>query len=212
MGHDPRRGDWLNRKDCRIANEDAKDEPSGPGGAWREKALPTFAPERLANVLIRRPSFPPWSRQVQGDTFESIRIAEIGHVKTPYSVAPHVPRKLLHRWDAPLCQVAIPLGPQGFLLICEIDGVDDPATLPPVIARRLWPEQRGSEVRDLTQPRSGDVNRLDVERQQVGPQTAPGDSSSETTRATRRALPRAISSSGFWSSSASIGFDSHTGM
>ena len=44
------------------------------------------------------------------------------------------------------------------------------------------------------------------------PQLAPGDSSPETTCATRRALPPAMRSSGLRSSSASIGFESQTGM
>jgi hypothetical protein len=103
----------------------------------------------------------------------------------------------MHRWYAPLGQVAVPLSPEGLLLIGEVEGVDDLAALPAVVARRLRSDTRVSEVRDVTQPRSGGVNRIDLERQRSGPQTAPGDSSSETTRATRRALPRAISSRGF---------------
>jgi hypothetical protein len=93
--------------------------------------------------------------------------------------------------------VAIPLSPKRFLIVREIEGVDDVAALPTVVAWRLRPEAWVGEVRDVTQPRSSGVNRIDVKRQRVGPQTAPGDSSSETTRATRRALPRAINSSGF---------------
>jgi hypothetical protein len=112
-------------------------------------------------------------------------------------VTPHVSGELLHRWYATLGEVAIPLGPQGLLLISEVEGIDDLAVLPAVITRWLWPPAWVSEVGDLTQPRSGGVSRIDVECQRAGPQTAPGDSSSETTRATRRALPRAINSSGF---------------
>jgi hypothetical protein len=108
--------------------------------------------------------------------------------------------------------VAVPLSPKALLVSGEVEGVDDLTALPAVVAGRLRSEAWVGEVRDVTQPRSGGVNRIDVERQRSGPQTAPGDSSSETTRATRRALPRAISSSGFLSSSASIGRDSQTGM
>lgn len=112
-------------------------------------------------------------------------------------MTPHVSGKLLHRWDAPLGEVAIPLSPEGLLLICEVEGVDDLAALPAVVAWWLRPKAWVGEVWDVTQPRAGGINRIDVERQRSGPQTAPGDSSSETTRATRRALPRAINSSGF---------------
>jgi hypothetical protein len=112
-------------------------------------------------------------------------------------VTPYVSGKLIHRWYAPLGQVAVPLSPKGLLLVGEVEGIDDLAALPAVVARRLRSDARVSEVRDVTQPRTGGVNRIDVERQRSGPQTAPGDSSSETTRATRRALPRAINSRGF---------------
>ncbi len=98
------------------------------------------------------------------------------------------------------------------LVIREVEGVDHVAVLPAAVARRPRPKARVSTMWDLTQPRAGGVNRDDVERQRARPQTAPGDSSSETTRATWRTLPRAINSSGFWSSSASIGLDSQTGM
>jgi hypothetical protein len=46
--------------------------------------------------------------------------------------------------------VAIPLSPQGLLLICEVEGVDDRAALPAVVAGRLRPQEWVSEVRDLT--------------------------------------------------------------
>jgi hypothetical protein len=45
--------------------------------------------------------------------------------------------------------MAIPLSPQGLLLICEVEGVDDLAALPAVVAGWLRPEARVSEVRDL---------------------------------------------------------------
>jgi hypothetical protein len=51
----------------------------------------------------------------------------------------------------------------------EVEGVDDLAALPPVVTRRLRSEAWVGEVRDVTQPRSGGVNRIDVERQRSGP-------------------------------------------
>jgi hypothetical protein len=159
--------------------------------------MPALLPERFADALIGRPSFAAWCRPCEPDACESVHIAEIGHVEPSHSVAPDVSRQLLHRWYAPLGEVAIPLSPQRLPLIGEVEGVDDVASLPAVVARRLRPEVWVGAVRDLTQPRACGVNRIDVERQPPRPQTAPGDSSSETTRATRRALPRAINSSGF---------------
>jgi len=103
----------------------------------------------------------------------------------------------MHRWYAPLGEMAIPLSPQRVLLVGEVESVDDVAALPTVVTWRLRPNAWVSAAGNVTQPRAGGVNRIDIECQRARPQTAPGDSSSDTTRATRRALPRAISSSGF---------------
>jgi hypothetical protein len=197
LADDFRRWDRVSGEDGRIFNEEAEHQPIGPRGAGRKKSLPALVPERFAHVLIGRPRLPAWSRQRQADALESIRIAEIGHVEGLHSMAPDVAGELVHRWYAALREVAIPLSPKRFLVVSEVEGVDDVAALPAVIARRLRPEAWVGEVRDLTQPCSRRVDRIDVERQRVGPQTAPGDSSSETTRATWRALPRPINSSGF---------------
>jgi len=159
--------------------------------------MPAVLRERFADVLTGRPAFAAWCRQREPDACESVCFAEICHVERSHAVTPDVSRKLLHRWNAPFGEVAIPLSPERLLLIGEVEGIDDVAALPAVVARRLWPSAWVSAVRDLTQPRAGGVGRIDVERQRGRPQTAPGDSSSETTRATRRALPRAINSSGF---------------
>ena len=103
----------------------------------------------------------------------------------------------MHRWYAPLGEMAIPLSPERVLVVGEVESVDDVAALPTVVTWRLRPYARVGAVGNVTQPRAGGVNRINTECQRAGPQTAPGDSSSDTTRATRRALPRAISSSGF---------------
>jgi hypothetical protein len=93
--------------------------------------------------------------------------------------------------------MAIPLSPQRALHIGEIESVDDGAALPTAVTWRPRPNARVSAVGNVTQPRPGGVNRIDIKCKRARPQTAPGDSSSDTTRATRRALPRAINSSGF---------------
>lgn len=118
----------------------------------------------------------------------------------------------MQRWQAALGEVPVPLGPQRSLGVREVEGVDDVAVLPAVVAGRLRPGTGVGAVGNVAQPGARRVSCVDVECQRTGPQTAPGDSSSETTRATLRALPRAIRSSGLWSSSASIGLESHTGM
>ncbi len=169
LGHDPGRWDRLSGQDGRILNKETKSEPIGPRCARREKSAPALLPEQFADVLIGRPCFPAWSRQRQADAPESLRITEIGDGEGSDLVTPHVSGKLLHWWDAPLGEVAIPLSPQGLLLICEIEGVDDLAALPAVVARWLRPKAWIGEVRDVTQPRSGGINRIDVERQRLGP-------------------------------------------
>lgn len=181
----------------RIRDEEAEDEPVWPCGARREQAGPSIPPQRFADILVGRPASPAWSRWGQADAGEPSRIAEIGDFKPPDGVAPHISGKLPKRWDTTLGEVAIPLSPQRFLVVGEVERVEGVAALPAVVAGRLRPYVWIGVMCDVAQPRPRGRNRINVERQRAGPQTAPGDSSSETTRATRRTRPRAISSSGF---------------
>ena len=197
LGDDARRRDRLDRQEGRISNEQAEHEPIGARRARRQKSLPPLLPERLTHVLIGRPTSAARTRRDQPDPCQSLRGAEISHVEAGHSVAPEISRELLQRWDAPLGQMAIPLSPQRLLLVTEVESIDDVASLPAVVTWRLRANARVSPVRNLTQPPAGGVNRIDIQCQRARPQTAPGDSSSDTTRATRRALPRAINSSGF---------------
>jgi hypothetical protein len=112
--------------------------------------MPPVLPECFADVLVARPRFPAWSWVGQADAAESGRVAEIGDLERSDPVTPHVAGKLLHRWYAPLGEVAIPLSPQGLLLVCEVEGVDDLAALPAVLTGWLRPEAWVSEVRDVT--------------------------------------------------------------
>jgi hypothetical protein len=200
------------RKRRLVGDEEAEHEPFGTSRARCKQPRPALPPQRLAHLLIRRPRLPARRWRCKVDASESVVRREVSNRELTHSVAPEIARKLMQRWYPPFREMAIPLGPQRVPLIGEVQGVDDLASLPPVVARRLRPKARIGVVRNVTQPRAGGADRIDVERQRRSPQTAPGDSSSDTTRATRRALPRAISSSGFWSSSASIGLESHTGM
>jgi hypothetical protein len=209
---DARWCDRLSRRDVFFVEEEAKHTPIGPGRARGKKPAPSLLPKLFTDVLTRRPSSAAWPRQCEADARESARITEIGHLEPSSSVTPHISWELLHRRYASFREVAIPLRPEGLLVVSEVERVDDIAPLPAAVAWWLRPKAWISAVRDLTQPRTCRVDRIDIECQSAGPQTAPGDSSSDTTRATRRALPRAINSSGFRSSSASIGLDSHMGM
>jgi len=150
LGHDGRRWDRLSGQDERILNKEAENEAIGSCCTRRKKPIPPVLPECFADVLVARPCFPAWSWEGQANAGESGRVAEIGDLERPDPVMPHVAGKLLHRWYAPLGEVAIPLSPQGLLLICEVEGVDDLAALPAVVAGRLRPEARVSEVRDVT--------------------------------------------------------------
>ena len=220
--HAGRRRRWLAndarrwQRSCREAGwvfgEQAEDEAIRSRGARSKQPGPSLSPERLTDLLVGGPALAARSGRAEADASEPVGGAEIGDLDPSHAVAPKVARELVQGWYAPLGQVPVPLGPEGLLCIGEVERVDDLAVLPAVVAGRSRTDTRVGGVGKVTQPGAGRVDRVDVERQRAGPQTAPGDSSSDTTRATLRALPRAISSSGFWSSSASIGRNSQTGM
>jgi hypothetical protein len=188
--------DRLSRQ-CSRGHEEAENQPIRSRCARSQKSLPTLVPEPLAHLLVVGPASAPGSRREQPYAREPVRRAEIGNVDRADAVAPDVTGELLQRRDASLGEVPIPLSPERVLAVGEVEGIDDVAALPAVVPRRLWASAWISSVRDLTQPRAGGVDRIDVEYQGARPQTAPGDSSSDTTCATRRARPRAIISSGF---------------
>lgn len=210
--NDARRRYWLRRQRRCFDDEEAEHDTVGARGARRQDPTPSLPPKRFTHLLIGRPTPSTWHRRAEIDAGESVGGCEIGNLEPRHRVAPHIARKLMQRWYAPLSEVPIPLGPQRVLGARKVEGINDFAALPSVIGRRLRPSTRVRFVGNVTQPCTSRVGRVDVECQRAKPQTAPGDSSSETTRATLRARPRAISSSGFWSSSASIGLESHTGM
>jgi hypothetical protein len=184
LSHDAGRRKRLRGKGGRVFDEEAEHESIGTCRTRCEDPMPPLLPQRLADGLIGGPSGATWCRQCEPDACESVCIAEIRHIQRVYSVAPDVSRKLVHRGYPTLREVAIPLSPERVLVVGEVEGVDDVAALPAAVAR--WPRPRVwiGAVRNLTQPRASGVNRNGIERQRARPQTAPGDSSSETTRAT----------------------------
>jgi hypothetical protein len=188
--------DGLSRQ-CGRGHEQAENQPVRPRCARRQESLPPLPPKPLANLLVGGPASAPGLRRDQPYTGEPSRRAEIGDVERAHAVAPDVSGELLQRWDASLGEVPIPLSPERLLVVGEVERVDDVAALPAVVPRGLWASAWDASVRNLTQPSAGRVDRIDIECRRARPQTAPGDSSSDTTCATRRARPRAINSSGF---------------
>ena len=211
-GNDTWWRDGVGWRDRWFLDKQAEHDAIGSGGAGRQKPMPPLPPEGFTHVLIGGPTLPARRRWAEAHTGEPVSGREIGNVEPRHLVAPHVARQLVHGRYAPLGEVPVPLRPERILFVAQVESVDDIAALPPVVARRLRPSARVRFVRKVTQPCANSLGCIDVECRRARPQTAPGDSSSDTTRATLRALPRAISSSGFWSSSASIGLESHTGM
>ena len=124
---------------------------------------------------------------------------------------PDVAWKLPQRWDAVLGEMAVPLRPEGGFVLCQVEGIDNGASLPAIVSRRLGSQLWIGTVRNMTKPNTFRLSGVNIGRRSWT-QTAPGDSIPETTFATLRASPAAIRSSGFLSSSASIGFESQTGM
>jgi hypothetical protein len=92
-------------------------------------------------------------------------MAEVRDSGGRYAVSPQVARQVMQGSEAPLGEVPVPLGPRGLRAVGEVEGIHDDAPLPPPVARRDRPVARIRSVRDVAQPRSLDVNRIDVERQ-----------------------------------------------
>ncbi|MGH3017411.1 MAG: hypothetical protein ACRDLU_03445 [Gaiellaceae bacterium] len=80
-------------------------------------------------------------------------------------MAPDIPGKLEHGRKAPLGEVPIPLGPKRCLLVREVEGVDHTPALPAVVVGGKRPQTRIGSMRNVAQPRSGDIDWIDVQRQ-----------------------------------------------
>ena len=177
-----------------------------------EKASPAFAMKGFAGRLVRGPCATAGRRSSESDAVESLGCRQVGDLDAADAVTPYIAGEVHEGRDASFRQMAVPLGRHGGRVVGEVESVHDAAALPAVVARGLRTVARVGVVGDVSEPVADGVDGVDVERQEPVLQAAPGDSSSETTRATRRAWPRAISSSGLWSSSEATGFDSQTGM
>ena len=94
-----------------------------------------------------------------------IAVAEVGYLECRQTVPPHVAGQLMHRGHSELREAAVPLRPHRRLAVRQVQGVDDGSALPAVVAGRSRPDARITTMGGVAQPHSGDVNRIDVERQ-----------------------------------------------
>ena len=185
IAHHSRRRNWSGAHDALGPAEEAEDEAIlRSSGAGNQQAWPAFAPQCLADLLVRRPGLPPGARDCQTHPYQSLRGPEIGDLKPRVDCPrPQVPRHLLVWRDARLGEVPIPFGPHRGLVTGEVERLDDRAALPAAVWRRKAPRQRIGAVDGVPPPSTlpkGD--RVDVEGHA---QAAPGSSRLETRRATR---------------------------
>jgi hypothetical protein len=71
----------------------------------------------------------------------------------------------VHGRYATLGEMPVPLSPQRVLLLGDVEGVEDVAALPPVVAGRLRPRTRTRVVRNVAQPDASRVDCIDIECQ-----------------------------------------------
>jgi len=76
-----------------------------------------------------------------------------------------IARKLVHGRYTTLGEMSVPLSPKRVLLLGEVDGVDDVAVLPAVVAERLRARARVRAMRNVAQPGACRADRIDVEGQ-----------------------------------------------
>ena len=81
---------------------------------------------------------------------------------------PKVAWELLQRWQSPFGEMAVPLGPQGLFVGCQVERVDGRAALPAIVVRRLRSQVRIGAVRDLSQPLAAGVDCVGLEHHRPG--------------------------------------------
>lgn len=121
-----------------------------------------------------------------------------------------VVRDRVGRGQAALRQIAIPLSYRRLRLVGQVQSSNRQPALPSTVCWHGRPAEQGRAMRRVPDPLAADLDCIDVERH--GLQLTPGYSSWAISSATRRYSPRAKTSTGFSSFSASIGRLSQTGM
>lgn len=180
-----------------IVDEEAEDEAGGSSCAGRQESCPVFLCQRFANTLVGRPRSAAVRGKGKAETREAVRVAEVCDLERRNAEAPDVAGERLQRWNTVLGEVAIPLRPQRLLVSSSSARYRASTTARAASgchrAGTDGREDRRSEAGAGAIPRWCRPCRR---RSTRWSQTAPWDSSSETTLATRRAWPRAIRSSG----------------
>jgi hypothetical protein len=100
----------------------------------------------------------------QPDPREAGSVREVGHLDVDLPL-PQVPGQLLVRWQPPLGQVPVPLGPCRRIVHGQIEGVHVVAALPSVVGRRIPVGEGRSAGVGMPDPTARDADRVDVERQ-----------------------------------------------
>jgi hypothetical protein len=140
-----------------VCGDGAKDAQAHP--LWsRRRAIhdtvESLGMKPLTDLLEHRPLFPPRYSVGQAQLCKNTVPREISDVTQADSVAPQLTRQTVQRLDLVLSEPAVPLGPYGRLLGCEIDTLDDSSTLPAPVRGRRRPVQRIAVHRRVTQPRT----------------------------------------------------------
>lgn len=108
----------------------------------------------LTHPLEHRPLLPPRYRVRQAELCKSTVPREISDVTQADSVTPQLTRQTVQRLNLVLSEPAVPLGPYGRLLGCEIEALDGSSALPAPICGRRRSVQRIAVHRRVTQPRA----------------------------------------------------------
>ena len=156
------------RKAERAARPDRRRRRTEPGPPVGRRSAPPGQPSLPAKAARRRPETAATSSAraaaAEADTTKPVTVAEVGDIQGLQAVAPHVARELMHGRDPQLRECSVPLGPQRRLSVRQVERVDNGSALPAVVGGRTAgcadPAMGG-----VAQPHSGDVNRIDVQRQ-----------------------------------------------
>jgi hypothetical protein len=138
--------------------------------------------EPLTDLLEYRPPFPPRYRVRQSQLCKNTVPREISDVAQADSVAPQLARQAVQRLDLVLSEPAVPLGPYGRLLSCEVEALDDSSALPAPVRRRRRSVQRIAVHRCVTQPRTRHGHARHNEIRHLSPYENVGASSPATIR------------------------------
>jgi len=173
-------------------DEHGEYEAGGTSRAGGDESTPAVLVELLAHGLVGMPSSSPRSGHAEANSGESSGIGEVGNLQGRDLVAPQVARQRAGRRDGCFGEVAIPLGPDASLVFSEVQGVEDRAALPSVIAGRAGASEWVDSSWDVAPPPTSDRRRVDIEGQPGGLRRRRGTRG--CSRGGRRLSPRRLRS------------------